>query len=222
MGGCDGGVVAASLECTRLQSALAVMWACVPLRSRYAVCMVVCALRLSAYAALQVRSCKHCLQGGDRRARRGCCAGGCGPPLRPAFSLRLGAARRHHLVCGLPHRCAGCCACCAFWLLLLLLLQACARRDFGARDPRQCNTDPFGHAQHWPRMSVPLCLPPCAAAPGFPFSPTDCYNKNVTLKSGRCSARCASLQNLGGAQCACHFAALPMVAAFGNGAWRGC
>ncbi|KAI7844588.1 hypothetical protein COHA_001828 [Chlorella ohadii] len=29
----------------------------------------------------------------------------------------------------------------------------------------------------------------CHTAPGFPFSPTDCYNKNVTLKSGRCSAR---------------------------------
>ncbi|PRW57739.1 alcohol dehydrogenase [Chlorella sorokiniana] len=29
----------------------------------------------------------------------------------------------------------------------------------------------------------------CHTAPEFPFSPTDCYNKNVTLKSGRCSAR---------------------------------
>lgn len=42
-------------------------------------------------------------------------------------------------------------------------------------------------------VTVPvLPLPARPAAPGFPLSPTDCYNKNVTLKSGRCSARCAA------------------------------
>lgn len=41
------------------------------------------------------------------------------------------------------------------------------------------------------RSHMPLLPPPpaCAAAPTFPFSPTDCYNKNVTYRSGRCSAR---------------------------------
>lgn len=32
---------------------------------------------------------------------------------------------------------------------------------------------------------APLAL---AAEPTFPFSPVDAYNKNITLKSGRCSA----------------------------------
>lgn len=33
------------------------------------------------------------------------------------------------------------------------------------------------------------CACSLAAEPAFPFSPVDAYNKNITLKSGRCSAR---------------------------------
>lgn len=76
-------------------------WMCGPLgwRPHLTASELVC-LHRSSYR-------KAALQAGHRRARRRRRARGGGQPLRPAGCLRAGAARRHHLVCGVPHRCAG-------------------------------------------------------------------------------------------------------------------
>jgi threonine dehydrogenase-like Zn-dependent dehydrogenase len=58
-----------------------------------------------------------------------------------------------------------------------------------------CRSPPAAAALHFlivtglkqPQMGQHACCPPADAT--FPFSPVDGYNKNLTYRSGRCSAR---------------------------------